>query len=309
MSSSDDDAGQVADSQQPTSPPPGQPYASAYPQAFPQPMPPSGQAYPPMGPPWPSGAYWPPGSYSGGLGPIGRPLDRPPAARYFRPVQSLSNASIALICLNVLLTMAVVAADWNSYLVRDDLGDASVSDADLSGAYLVAFALLLLMSGSLLVAGVVFICWLWRARLNAELLCPAEHRRSRGWIIGSWFCPIVNLWFPKQIVDDVWRASDPGNPVLTPTFREGAPPKSGLVHLWWWPWLIVSVINNGFPPGGADAEPTVESLRSTAIAGTVGLLFSLISAVAIVLIIRRIGAWQTQRQYAWPYPNYAAPMQ
>ena len=24
-------------------------------------------------------------------------------------------------------------------------------------------------------------------------------RRGRGWVIGGWFCPVVNLWFPKQI--------------------------------------------------------------------------------------------------------------
>jgi Domain of unknown function (DUF4328) len=28
-------------------------------------------------------------------------------------------------------------------------------------------------------------------------------RRSRGWAIGGWFCPAVNLWFPYQIATDV----------------------------------------------------------------------------------------------------------
>jgi hypothetical protein len=51
-------------------------------------------------------------------------------------------------------------------------------------------------------------------------------------------------------------------------------------------------------------------MRGTAIAGTISLFLVLTSAVALALIIRRIGAWQTQpRQPAWPYPNYAAPTQ
>jgi hypothetical protein len=35
-------------------------------------------------------------------------------------------------------------------------------------------------------------------------------------VIGGWFCPVVNFWFPKQIVDDVIAASDPRTPPLFP---------------------------------------------------------------------------------------------
>jgi hypothetical protein len=44
-------------------------------------------------------------------------------------------------------------------------------------------------------------------RANVELICHARHRRVRGWAIGSSVCPVVNLWFPFMVVDDVYRAS------------------------------------------------------------------------------------------------------
>ena len=80
-------------------------------------------------------------------------------------------------------------------------------------------------------AGVVFIVWLWRARGNAELFCYGQHRRGRGWVIGGWFCPVVNFWFPKQIVDDVIAASDPPTPPRFPDLRRI--PRHGLVLAWW----------------------------------------------------------------------------
>ena len=47
---------------------------------------------------------------------------------------------------------------------------------------------------ALLAAGVVFIVWLWRVRWNAEMFCRGEHRFTRGWVIGCWLVPVVNLW-------------------------------------------------------------------------------------------------------------------
>ncbi len=80
-------------------------------------------------------------------------------------------------------------------------------------------------------AGVTVITWLWRARRNAEALSPAPHRLSIGWVIGGWFCPVVNLWFPHTIMSDVWRASDPRTPPDTADPRgRGA---GGWVTAWW----------------------------------------------------------------------------
>jgi hypothetical protein len=74
---------------------------------------------------------------------------------------------------------------------------------------------------------VVTLVWLYRARMNAEGL--VRHRRSKGWVVGGWFCPVVNLWFPLQVVEDVSRADLPGD-------RRGA---AGIVLYGWWAcWLL-----------------------------------------------------------------------
>jgi hypothetical protein len=213
------------------------------------------------------------------------------AVRRFLPVSQLGDASIVLICLTAFAIIGQAAASWNAYLVVRDLGGAAtVTDPDLARADGSVMAASVLVVFLLVASAVVFLWWLWRARNNAELRGYAEHRRSRGWVIGAWFCPIVNLWFPMQIVDDVWRASDPRRLVTVSNLAAG--PTSALIWTWWWAWIIGNIADR-FASGFAAAERTADSAHTTAVANTVSALFWGAAAVAIVLIIRRISTWQT----------------
>jgi hypothetical protein len=69
-----------------------------------------------------------------------------------------------------------------------------------------------------------------------------------GWVVGGWFCPVVNFWFPKQIVDDVIAASDPRTPPLFPDLRRI--PRHGLVLAWWLTWVVIEVRGNLGPSVG-----------------------------------------------------------
>ena len=62
----------------------------------------------------------------------------------------------------------------------------------------------------------VFLVWFSRVRHNAGLWGP--QRRSRGWAIGAWFTPVVNLWFPYQIAADAVtpHADEPGAGACSP---------------------------------------------------------------------------------------------
>ncbi|MFC9283409.1 DUF4328 domain-containing protein [Streptomyces collinus] len=45
------------------------------------------------------------------------------------------------------------------------------------------------------------------SRANAEVFAPSKHTKSRGWAAWGWFCPVVNLWFPRRITLDIRDAS------------------------------------------------------------------------------------------------------
>ena len=54
-------------------------------------------------------------------------------------------------------------------------------------------------------AAIFFIRWLHRAYANIVPLAAQYPRYSTGTAIWSWFVPILNLWRPKQVINDVWR--------------------------------------------------------------------------------------------------------
>jgi len=150
--------------------------------------------------------------------------------------------------------------------------DVAETIADVSGAAGLDDVLLWVNAGVMVVAAVAFIMWLWRARANAELLVgPHGQRLTREWVIGAWFCPVVNLWFPYRVVVDVWQASTPN--------RDRA---GGLV-MWWWVAFLVSWLFTRFITlaGIVDAVPLIAAC-----------VLDLAAGVLALLVIRRISDWQ-----------------
>jgi hypothetical protein len=189
-------------------------------------------------------------------------------------------------------------SDWHRYqavrdfvdgkAIVDDLSSADQTSSTTGWAYLIM----------LLAAAAVFLVWLWRARANAELRSPARHRRSRGWVIGAWICPVVNFWFPYQIVDDVYRASRPDN--LPDLMDLRSVPGSPRIGTWWTLWLGSLLANRIAVQVVRGDRVDVESWRSLAIISTVGTALSIGAAAMMVLIMRQISQWQDTPALAPP---------
>jgi hypothetical protein len=75
---------------------------------------------------------------------------------------------------------------------------------------------------------ILFVVWFYRARINAEWHGYPQ-RRARGWAFWGWIVPIANLWFPFQIMSDIWRAG------LSAEQRRKT---AWLPALWWTCWLL-----------------------------------------------------------------------
>jgi magnesium-transporting ATPase (P-type) len=94
-------------------------------------------------------------------------------------------------------------------------------------------------------SAVAFLIWLHRAYKNLKPL-GVEPRYSPAWVVGAFIIPIVNLFLPFQIVQEMWRASDPetiavsGAKSVTAFIEDSS--KSLLVVVWWGLWLL-TIIN------------------------------------------------------------------
>jgi hypothetical protein len=222
---------------------------------------------------------------------------QPHAAEEFQQVGTVGKIAIGLLGASTVTHLLSTWSDWNTYSVvhRYLGGMPNVDDADLNRADAIAKVTAIPNVIVSVAAAVLFVLWLWRARVNSEVFSQADHRRSHGWVLASWFVPGPNLWYPKQIVDDVWIASDPKTPVYADDLRRFRTPP--LTSVWWVAWigaLAFDVVVRRFLMW---MEATVGSLRGIALAGTASLVLTAVSAVAATMVIRKITHMQTTRPW------------
>ena len=178
----------------------------------------------------------------------------------FLPLRGLANI------LTVLLAV-VIAFIWARLAIQlVSPGSAYFTDFQLDkAADITIFGL-----------SILFVVWFYRARINAERH-RYRQRRARGWAFWGWIVPIVNLWFPFQIMGDIWRAGLPAG-----QRRETA----WLPALWWTCWLLSGLgiystgamsVNWGSVPHIA-ADPNAVSLCFLAVAGA--MLIAIIRTVS-----------------------------
>lgn len=137
---------------------------------------------------------------------------------------------------------------------------------------------------ALLATAVVFIVWFRRTRINAEVFDPAGHRRGRGWAIGAWFTPVVNLWFPRQIAGDIWEASSP----------PGRRASLALVNAWWGLWIAALAIGRAGSTQVRQAEE-LDEIRTAVQTLFVSDLLDVAAALLAIVFVRRLTAMQTAR--------------
>jgi Domain of unknown function (DUF4328) len=138
---------------------------------------------------------------------------------------------------------------------------------------------------------VVFLRWFSRSYKNLVPLGADDLRYRPGWAIGAWFVPILALWRPKQIANDIWRASDPDDPELLFWHEKAVP---ALLTVWWAAWIVVNQI--GFVVLRlAFKSDTNEKIRTGDRVDLVLLVADIASCVLAVLVVRSITARQDAR--------------
>jgi hypothetical protein len=230
-----------------------------------------------------------------GYPPYGGGPGTPAVDRWFSSERFLGQVVSLLVALVACWAIFLTVSDWHSYqVVKRYVADPARDLSEAERADLMATIGAVGYAVFLLAAAVCFVLWLWRVRWNSELFCRAEHRRGRGWVIASWFCPGVNLWFPRQLVEDVMVASDPATPARTESL-DGLP-KPAIVWGWWAPWLVAAVIDLFVRVLLAGDDSTGE-LLGVAVLATVSAAALAASAGFLVLIIRQVDEWQAARPW------------
>lgn len=116
------------------------------------------------------------------------------------------------------------------------------------------------------VAMVMFLVWFYRARVNADGH-DWPQRRSLGWAFWGWFIPVVNLWFPFQMMVDIWRAGLPAQARANPATLPG---------IWWACCLAFFILQ---AVAGSPSNPALDMLIKTS---------GVLAAIMTTLLVRKV---------------------
>ncbi|MEU1668357.1 DUF4328 domain-containing protein [Streptomyces sparsogenes] len=276
--------------QQLQQPPPPQPQPHVPPQQAPMPAaPPSPLAYP-------------------SAPPLGMPTGGVDLRR------GLSTALVVLLGVTVAALILAFVGRAGQYSVYSDIADGAtvtgktIDEANDADDF--AVVTFYLSTAVMIAVTVVWPIWFRRLRLNAEVYAPGQHRFGSGWAAGSWFTPVVQLWFPKQIANDIWRASSPQGPQNV---------RRGLLNGWWVTWIVgivmflAGLVEFGKANGKAHDEGLsefnghIDDMASGLAMIMFAYLVTIAAAILALLLVRQITAMQEQRASLPPQLGGGAP--
>jgi hypothetical protein len=112
------------------------------------------------------------------------------------------------------------------------------------------------------VTAALFLAWIYHARANVRALGVRRPRFTRGWAVGAFLVPGMNLFRPYAVLGEIWQASDPA--ILDPFgWRDARVPR--LLRLWWGATLAWIALVGLAAIGEATAGAVLGRLRFAAV--------------------------------------------
>ena len=114
---------------------------------------------------------------------------------------------------------------------RDQLASGTAADQIIT-AY---DAMTVIIPITMISSWVITSLWLKKLYIAATATNPTAMRLKRPWVFWSWIVPIVSLWFPKNIIEDLLKS-------------EGSDESKSLIGkdtlTWWLTWVGFALVNN-----------------------------------------------------------------
>ena len=228
-------------------------------------------------------------------------------AKPARKLSAASNWAVGFLCLTVLADSVALVIEVDYLGVLQDLhSGVDLSFDEVEAADNREAGAALFQSVAYLGAIIAFLVWFRRAYRNLGPLGAGTPRFAYGWAVGAWFVPILNLWRPKQIANDIWRASDPD---LPPGDHDwGGRPVPALLHWWWAFFLLSDVVGNISVRLFLRSETLSEQITASQLSIATDAV-SIVAAVLAILVVRAITRRQDERieRQAGPLADSSGP--
>jgi len=149
------------------------------------------------------------------------------------------------------------------------------------------------------VTAIITLIWFYRANKNIHIFGAKEVSTPRMAVIW-WFVPILQLWKPYEVAQQIWKASNP-QIILSSGIEWKKSPSSYIIKIWWILGILsifIGIFVGIFlPPASAqlffephykeERIPFLEVFRI--ISTTIPVI---ISAIFYICMLKQISAWQ-----------------
>jgi len=209
----------------------------------------------------------------------------------FRSINKITKwlliLSIATIVIALINTGAFFALDYQTR-------DVQLQSTDL--VFLIIATLILVIE---IVALIMTLYWFYRANKNIHAF-GAKEVSSPIMAVIWWFIPILDLWKPHSVAQQIWKASNP-RIILSNGIEWKNSPRSNVILLWWI--LLLLSIFIGIP-GEFPNPPENEQLSYNntyteqsmpiyeGLLNILSTIPAIISTFLFMRIIRQISSWQ-----------------
>ena len=229
----------------------------------------------------------------------------PTVAATYQPLLTPARTLFFMFAVTLVLTVVALLSDWAELSllggILEDPASVSPAEADASDQRqgVIGLLQLLLYLGTV----VAFLVWFRRAYRNLPALGAESLRFSSGWAVGAWFVPFLNLVRPKQLADDIWRASDPTLPA-----QAGAAWKqqrvASLLHWWWALFIVSNLVGWASLRLGLDAT-TLEELQTVSAVTLAGDFLDLPLTILALWMVAQVSRRQETRTAQLVASRYA----
>lgn len=142
-----------------------------------------------------------------------------------RQVIAASSSLLAAVWI-VALTSMPSAQSYRDQLASGTPADQIVTTFD---------AMAVLIPITMITSWIITSLWLKRLHIAATAASESAIRLKRPWVFWSWIVPVVSLWFPKNLIEDLLKANG----------SEEAKSLVGKDTLTWWlTWVGFALVNN-----------------------------------------------------------------
>jgi hypothetical protein len=235
----------------------------------------------------------PPGA--GTWTPVRRP-EGPTALEGYLPLRRPARRVRRALWLSILLALASAAVNFAGTQAALVLfGDQASGDL-----YLWVGAV---QAGWFLVTAGLWLAWFRRAYLNLPALGARRLRYRPWWAVGAWLLPVFSLFRPKQLLNDIWRASDPDLPPDQAAIWRDR--QVAALLGWWWLAFVASVLVRSITTDAVHAAADFmllgllpeqfDRFQSSAGMQVLADLLTVVCGLLALRVVRRTTARQEER--------------